>query len=94
MTKSEKAALVILGAAVGVAVWRFFSMPDKERKELVQHIKKTTVDLLDNAEETVEKVDHFIGQIDQKGSGEWIDKLYLLRKMFRDLYGSGKRFLL
>ena len=69
-------------------------MPVEERNEFVRHIKDTTFELLDNAGETVEKVDHFITQIDQKGGDEWIDKLYLFKQMFRDLYGSDKRFLL
>lgn len=94
MTKSDKAALIIIGAAAGVAVWRFFNMPVEERKEFCRHIKATTAELLDNAEETVEKVDHFITQIDEKGRDEWIDKLYLIKKMFKDLYGSEKRYLL
>ena len=94
MTKSDKAALVILGAAAGVAIWRFFSMPAAERQEFLHHIKVTTTQLLDNAEDTVGKVDHFITQIDGKGKDDWIDKLYLVKKMFRDLYGSEKRFLL
>lgn len=94
MTKSDKAAIVILGAAAGVALWRFFSMPAEERKEFCRHIKETTSELLDNAEETVEKVDHFISQIDEKGKDEWIDKLYLVKKMFKDLYGSDKKYLL
>ena len=94
MTKSEKAGLFIIGAAAGVAVWRFFSMPVEKRNEFIRHIKDTTFELLDNAGDTVEKVDHFITQIDEKGGDEWIDKLYLFKKMFRDLYGSEKRFLL
>ena len=94
MTKSEKAALVILGAAAGVAIWRFFKMPLADRQEFYRHIKETTSDLLDNAEDTVGKVDHFITQIDEKGKNDWIDKLYLVKKMFKDLYGSDKRYLL
>lgn len=94
MTKSDKAALIIIGAATAVAVWRFFKMPVEERNEFVRHIKDTTFELLDNAGDTVEKVDHFITQIDEKGSNEWIDKLYLFKKMFKDFYGSEKRYLL
>ncbi len=94
MTKSDKAALVILGAAAGVAIWRFFQMPSEERQQFCRHIRETTSDLLNNAEDTVEKVDHFITEIDEKGKDDWIDKLYLVKKMFKDLYGSEKRYLL
>ena len=94
MTNSNKAAMVILGAAAAVAAYRFFTMPPEERRAFFQHIKETTTDLLDNAEETVGKVDNFIAQIDNKGQDEWIDKLYLVKKFFKDLYGSEKRYLL
>ena len=94
MTKSEKAAIVILGAAAAVATYRFFSMPKEERNEFCRHVSKTTTDLLSNAEETVGKVDHFITQIESKGKDEWIDKLYLVKNLFRELYGSEKRYLL
>ena len=94
MTKSDKAALLILAAAAGVAIWRFFNMPAEDRQQFYRQIKEKTNSLLDNAEDTVEKVNHFITEIDDKGKDDWIDKLYLVKKMFRDLYGSDKKYLL
>ena len=94
MTNTNKVAAVILGAAVGVAFVRFLKMPKEERDQLCEHIKIRTNELLDNAEETVEKVDQYIAQIESKGKNEWIDKLYLAKKMFKDFYGSNKNFLL
>jgi predicted RNA-binding protein with EMAP domain len=69
-------------------------MPKEERDDFFSHLKNTTHNLLDNAEETVEKVEHFMGEIKSKGENEWIDKLYILKKMFKELYGSEKHFLL
>ena len=94
MNKSNTIAAVILGAAAGVALISFFNMPKEERDEFFSHLKNTTHNLLDNAEETVEKVEHFMGEIKSKGEDEWIDKLYILKKMFRELYGSERHFLL
>ncbi|MEO6135391.1 MAG: YtxH domain-containing protein [Ginsengibacter sp.] len=94
MTNTNKVAAVILGAAIGVALVRFFKMPKEERDELYEHIKERTNDLLDNAEDTVEKVDQYIAEIESKGKNEWIDKLYLAKKMVKDFYGSNKNFLL
>ncbi len=94
MAQSNKIAAIILGAAAGVALLKFFSMPKEERDAFFSHLKNTTHDLLDNAEGTVEKVEHYMGQVKAKGKDEWIDKLYILKKMFRELYGSEKRYLL
>ena len=69
-------------------------MPKEERDTFFSHLKNTTSDLLDNAEVTVEKVEHFMDEIKSKGENEWIDKLYILKKMFGELYGSQKHYLL
>jgi hypothetical protein len=93
-SSNKQIAGVILGVAAGWALYKFFSMPDEERHEFVSDIKRKTNDLLDDAEDTVEKVEQYISEINSKGKGEWIDKLYILKKMFRSLYGSDKRYLL
>lgn len=93
MNKSSTVAALILGASIGVALLKFYSMPKEERDEFLNHIKKTTSDLLDDAENTVEKVEHFMEEYKAKGDKAWIEKLYILRKMLRDFYGSDKRFL-
>jgi hypothetical protein len=41
----------------------------------------------------VEKVEHYMDEYKSKGENEWIDKLYILKKMFKNLYGSGKHYL-
>ena len=94
MAKTNKVAAIILGAAAGVALNKFFSMPKEERDEFFANIKNKTSELLDNAEDTVEKVEHYMDEYKSKGENEWIDKLYILKKMFKNLYGSGKHYLL
>lgn len=94
MTNTNKVAAFIIGAAIGVALVKFFDMPKEEREEFYSHLKNTTHELLDNAEDTVEKVDYFLGEYNSKGENEWIDKLYILKKMFRNFYGSEKHYLL
>ena len=91
---SKQIAGLILGAAAGFALYKFFSMPKEKRGKFYTHIKITTNELLDNAEETVEKVEPYISEFNSKGEGNWIDKLYILKKMFRNLYGSGKNYFL
>ena len=94
MAKSNKVAALILGAAAGVALVKFFKMPAEERNKFCDHLKRQTSVLLDNAEDTVEKVEHFMDDFKSKEEGEWIDKLYILKNMFKSLYGSDKHYLL
>jgi phage-related protein len=94
MTKTNQVAAFILGAATGVALVRFFSMPKIERQAFYNDMKKVTNQLLDNAEDTVEKVEHYMNEFKDKGEGQWIDKLFVLKKMFRNFYGSEKHYLL
>ncbi|MEO6844556.1 MAG: hypothetical protein ABI184_05245 [Ginsengibacter sp.] len=94
MTKSNQVAAFIIGAAAGVALTRFFSMPKADRQAFYDDLKKTTSQLLDNAEDTVEKVEQYMDEFKEKGENDWIDKLFVLKKMFRNFYGSGKHYLL
>lgn len=94
MANTNKIAAIILGAAAGAALIKFFSMPKEEREEFYSHLKNQTHQLLDNAEDTVEKVEQYLDEIKSKGEDEWIDKIYIVKKMFRNLYGSDGHYLL
>jgi hypothetical protein len=94
MAKTNKVAAIILGAAAGVALVKFLSMPKEKRNEFYDFLKEKTNRMLDNAEETVEKVEHYMDEFKDKGEDEWIDKIYILKKMFKDLYGSREHYLL
>ncbi|HEY5393328.1 MAG TPA: YtxH domain-containing protein [Hanamia sp.] len=94
MAKSNKIAAVILGAAAGVALVKFLSMPREQRNEFYDFLKNKSRQLLDNAEDTVEKVEQYMDEFKEKGDDEWIDKIYILKKMFKSLYGSERNYLL
>lgn len=94
MSKTNQVAAFILGAAAGVALVKFFSMPKIERVAFCDNLKNKTNQLLDNAEDTVEKVEQYMDEYKSKGEGEWIDKLFILKRMFKNFYGSEKHFLL
>ncbi len=94
MNKSDTIAAIILGAAVGVALLKFFSMSKEEKDAFLSHLKNTTNDLLDDAENTVEKVEQYVVQFKGKGEKHLVDKLYVVRNMLKDFYGSGQRYLL
>ena len=94
MAKSNKIAAVILGAAAGVALVKFLNMPREQRNEFYDFLKNKSRQLLDNAEDTVEKVEQYMDEFKEQGDDEWIDKIYILKKMFKSLYGSDRNYLL
>lgn len=94
MNKSDTIAAVILGAAAGVALLKFFNMGKEERSEFLSYIKDKTNHLLDDAEGTVERVEHYMDQIKAKDQGQVVDKLLVLKNMFKEFYGSEKHYLL
>ncbi len=94
MAKSSKVAAIILGVAGGFALIKFLKMPQEERNDFYEFLKDKTHELLDNVEDTVEKVELYMDEFKSKGEDEWIDKVYILKKMFKSLYGSDKHYLL
>ena len=94
MNKTSTITSIILGASIGAALLKFYSLPKEEKDALVDYLKKTTNDLLDDAESTVEKVEQYMGEVKSKGDRAWVEKIYIFKKMFRELYGFDKKFLL
>jgi hypothetical protein len=94
MANSNKIAAIILGAAAGFALIKFLKMPKEERNDFYNLLKNKTNELLDNVEDTVEKVEQYVDEINEKGEDEWIDKIYVLKKMFKNFYGSDRNYLL
>ncbi len=88
MAKSSTIAAVIFGASIGVALLKFYSMPKEDRDAFFDQLKKTTDNLLDNAEDTVEKVEHYMSEVKSKGENDWIEKIYVVKKMLKELYGT------
>ena len=94
MAKTTTIASLILGASIGFALLKFYSLSKEEREAFFDHLKNTTNDLLDDAEATVEKVEQYMDEIKLKGENEWVEKLYVFKKMFTDFYGTERKYLL
>jgi hypothetical protein len=92
MTKANTIGALIIGAAAGLALLKYYSMPDEEREEFVSHLKNRTHDLLDDAENTVEKIKVHFAEIDAKPNT--VDKLFVFKRLLSDLFGSERRYLL
>ena len=87
MEKSNHIGAIILGAAAALAIYKYSQMTKEERDEFFTAIKDKTHELLENADNTVEKVQHYVAQIKDKQPDQWFDKLGLIRKMFSEFYG-------
>ena len=94
MSKSNYIGAIILGAAAGLAILKFYTMPDDERQEFISHLKNRAHDLLDDAESTFNKVNSYFEEIDAKASNEWVDKLFVVKNLLTDLFGSERRYLI
>lgn len=94
MSRSNTIGAVILGAAVGVALLKFFNMPEEEREEFYDHLKNKAHDLLDDVEGTVDTVKQHFAEIDIKPKEEWVEKLIVFKRLLGNLFGSDRRFLI
>lgn len=92
MSKETTIGALLLGAVAGVALLKFYSMPQEERNEFISHLKNRAHDLLDDTEGTLNKVKHHFAQIDTKQNG--VDKLLVVKNLLSDLFGSERRYLL
>lgn len=92
MSKETTIGALILGAVAGVAIQRFYSMPQEERNEFISHLKNRAHDLLDDTEGTLNKVKHHFAQIDTKENA--VDKLLVVKNLLSTLFGSERRYLL
>ena len=94
MSRSNTIGAIILGAAVGVALLKFYNMPEEEREEFYSHLKNRAHDLLDDVEGTVDTVKQHFAEIDRKSGEEWVEKFLVVKKMLVHLFGSDKRYLI
>lgn len=94
MSKSDKIGAIILGAAAGLAILKFYNMPDDERQEFLSHLKNRAHDLLDDAEETMETVKQHFAEMDNKQPEQWVDKLFVFKRLLTTLFGSERRYLI
>ena len=92
MSKEKTIGAILLGAAAGVALLRFYNMPDDERREFISHLKNRAHELLDDTEGTMNRVKHHFAQIDNKDHP--VDKLLVAKNLLTELFGSDRRFLL
>ena len=94
MAKSNYVGAIILGAAAGLAILKYYNMSREERQEFIDVLKNKAHDLLDDAENTVDRVNHYFEEIDTKSRSEWVDKLFVARRLLIDLFGTERRYII
>ena len=77
MTNPDKATVVLLAAAVGMALYKFYNMSQQERDDFYNTVKEKAQLLLKDTDQTVDTVKHYFGQIDSKEAVA--DKLLLFK---------------
>ncbi len=93
MSKEKTIGGLILGVAAGVALIKFFNMPDLERQEFVNHLKNRAHELLDDTEGTMNTVKNHFAEIDTKEHP--VDKLLVVKNLLTELFSHpNRRFLL
>lgn len=90
MEKQNHIGAIIFGAAAALAIYKYTQMSKQDRNELLSAIKEKTHELLQDADNTVEKVQHYVAEIKGKQPDQWFDKLYLIRKMLSEFYTDPK----
>ena len=94
MSRSNTIGAIILGAAVGVAILKFFTMPDEEREELYCQLNNKAHDLLDDVEGTVDTIKQHFAEIDTKPEEEWVEKLIVFKRLLGNLFGTPRIFII
>ena len=91
MANADKVTIVLLGAAVGVAIYRFLNLSQKEKQEFYDTLKDRAQVLLRDTDETVETVKQYVSQMDAQPKGALADKLLIFKKMLTSLFGAEKQ---
>lgn len=93
MSNSNKIEAIILGAAIGVAVLRYFNMSQDDKDKFMNHLKNRVNTLLEDTEGTVKQIKESFAKIDDKGKDEWVDKAFILKNLLTELFGHNGRLL-
>ncbi len=91
MANTNKIEAIIFGAAIGVAILRYFNMSVEDREAFMNRLKERVHTLLDDTEGTIAKVKEHFEQIDNKD--QWVDKALILKKLLTTLFGTNGKLL-
>ncbi len=88
---SKHLATFLLGAAAGLAAYKYANMTDEEKEKLMADIKAKANSFKDEAENMVDKAKDYFEELRTKGGGALKDHLAGAENMMNDLFGKKEK---
>lgn len=85
---SKHIATFLLGAAAGVAAYKYINMTPEEKEKLASDIKDKANKMKSAAEDVMEKAKDYFEELKTKGGEALKDHLADAEKMMQDLFGK------
>lgn len=85
---SKHIATFLLGAAAGVAAYKYIKMTPEEKEKLASDIKDKANKVKSEAEDVMEKAKDYFEELKTKGGEALKDHLADAEKMMQDLFGK------
>lgn len=85
---SKHIATFLLGAAAGVAAYKYINMTPEEKEKLASDIKDKANKVKSEAEDVMEKAKDYFEELKTKGGEALKDHLADAEKMMQDLFGK------
>jgi ElaB/YqjD/DUF883 family membrane-anchored ribosome-binding protein len=85
---SKHIATFLLGAAAGLAAFKYANMSEEEKEKLRADLKAKANDLKNEAEGATDKAKEYFEELRTKGSSAFKDQFGDLDKVFDDLFGK------
>ena len=87
---SKHIATFLLGAAAGLAAYKYATMSEEEKEKLVADLKKKANSFKEEAEGMADKAKDYFEELRTKGSSALKDNLGDAEAMINDLFGKKK----
>ena len=85
---SKHLATFLLGAAAGLAAYKYMNMTDEEKEKLMADIKAKANSFKDEAENMVDKAKEYFEELRTKGGGALKDHMSNAENVMNDLFGK------
>ncbi|MEN9548382.1 MAG: hypothetical protein RIR12_973 [Bacteroidota bacterium] len=89
--KSKHIATFLLGAAAGLAIYKYMQMTDEEKEKLAEDIKEKANHLKADAEAGVEKLKDYFDELRTKGAEALKENMADAEGLLKDLFGKKEK---
>lgn len=89
--KSKHIATFLMGAAAGLAVYKYMQMTDEEKEKLANDIKEKANSLKDDAVAGFDKLKDYFDELRTKGAEALKDNMADAEDMLKDLFGKKEK---